>query len=107
MLGCLQLIEATETVLSMFDKKISEATAENFKRENIDVHANTFVKEVHPALSLALSVALALVIAASVAISLTHSLPRRFRLRSSIPTACFRESVESSPSSRFYPRRIP
>jgi len=42
----IQLIEATETVLSMFDKKISEATAENFKRENIDVHANTFVKEV-------------------------------------------------------------
>ena len=43
---CWQLIEATGTVLSMFDKKISEATAENFKRENIDVHANTFVKEV-------------------------------------------------------------
>jgi NADH dehydrogenase FAD-containing subunit len=45
---CWQLIEATGTVLSMFDKKISEATAENFKRENIDVHANTFVKEVSP-----------------------------------------------------------
>jgi len=107
----LQLIEATETVLSMFDKKISEATAENFKRENIDVHANTFVKEVHPALSLALSVALALALAlfisVAVAVALTHSLPRRFRLRSRIPTACFRESDESSPSSRFYPRRIP
>lgn len=42
----IQLVEATETVLSMFDKKISEYTEENFKRENIDVLGNTFVKEV-------------------------------------------------------------
>lgn len=35
-----------ETVLSMFDKKISEYTEQNFKREQIDVLSNTFVKEV-------------------------------------------------------------
>ena len=35
-----------ETVLSMFDKRISEYTEQNFKREHIDVLSNTFVKEV-------------------------------------------------------------
>ena len=42
----IQLVEAMETVLSMFDKRISEYTEQNFKREDIDVLSNTFVKEV-------------------------------------------------------------
>ena len=42
----IQLVEAMETVLSMFDKRISEYTEQNFKRESIDVLSNTFVKEV-------------------------------------------------------------
>jgi NADH:ubiquinone reductase (non-electrogenic) len=40
------LVEALGTVLSMFDKRISEATEATFKREKIQVRANTFVKEV-------------------------------------------------------------
>ncbi|CAF1330259.1 unnamed protein product [Adineta steineri] len=40
------LIEALDHVLSMMDKKISDYTERHFRRENIDVLMNTFVKEV-------------------------------------------------------------
>jgi NADH:ubiquinone reductase (non-electrogenic) len=43
----IRLVEAMETVLSMFDKKISDYTVEHFKTEKIEVLANTFVKGVH------------------------------------------------------------
>ena len=42
----IQLVEAMENVLSMFDKQISDYTAQNFRKEQIDVLSNTFVKEV-------------------------------------------------------------
>ncbi len=42
----IQLVEAMDTVLSMFDKRISDFTEQNFKRESIDVLSNTVVKEV-------------------------------------------------------------
>ena len=42
----IQLVEAMDKVLGMFDKRISDFTAENFKREQIDVLSNTMVKEV-------------------------------------------------------------
>ena len=42
----IQLVEAMDKVLGMFDKRISDFTAENFKREQIDVLSNTIVKEV-------------------------------------------------------------
>ncbi|CAF0888279.1 unnamed protein product [Adineta ricciae] len=40
------LIEALDHVLSMMDKKISDYTERHFRRENIEVLMNTFVKEV-------------------------------------------------------------
>jgi len=43
----IRLVEAMETVLSMFDKKISDYTVEHFKTEKIEVLANTFVKSVN------------------------------------------------------------
>jgi NADH:ubiquinone reductase (non-electrogenic) len=42
----IRLVEAMETVLSMFDAKISEYTMEHFKTERIEVLNHTFVKEV-------------------------------------------------------------
>lgn len=42
----IRLVEATESVLSMFDKRISEYTVDHFKREKIDVLLNMAVKEV-------------------------------------------------------------
>jgi len=40
------LIEALDHVLSMMDKQISDYTEQHFRRENIDVLMNTFVKAV-------------------------------------------------------------
>ncbi|CAF1105552.1 unnamed protein product [Adineta ricciae] len=40
------LIEALDHVLSMMDKQISDYTEKHFRRENIEVLMNTFVKEV-------------------------------------------------------------
>lgn len=40
------LIEALDHVLSMMDKRISDYTERHFRRENIEVLMNTFVKEV-------------------------------------------------------------
>ena len=40
------LIEALDHVLSMMDKQISDYTERHFRRENIDVLINTFVKAV-------------------------------------------------------------
>uniref|UniRef100_A0A7S0T596 NADH:ubiquinone reductase (non-electrogenic) n=1 Tax=Erythrolobus madagascarensis TaxID=708628 RepID=A0A7S0T596_9RHOD len=42
----ISLIEALPTVLGVYDKTVQEYTMKHFKRENIDVLANTFVKEV-------------------------------------------------------------
>mmetsp|Transcript_63029 Transcript_63029/g.131003 ORF Transcript_63029/g.131003 Transcript_63029/m.131003 type:complete len:540 (-) Transcript_63029:369-1988(-) len=42
----IQLVEATEKMLGMFDKEVSTATAKNFKNEGIEFLGNTFVKEV-------------------------------------------------------------